>query len=221
VLPLRAHVPTTSTPRGLSLSGRRRRTREHGGPLLRMPHWLSHPTSRRLRRSASDLHPGIPPGYLCLSRWETGSRWSRSVDDQPSLAQLTAEQRLLLKILSSVEITDKGCWEWQKSKSGGYGQIGGDVLGIRRPLRVHRVMWFLTHGAWPNVVHHTCVNRACCNPQHLIEMGTRSAHTQLHYGDCCPRGHRDEFRTQPDGARRCRRCDRERKREERRLSSDL
>ena len=62
------------------------------------------------------------------------------------------------------------CWPWQASKFGsGYGSFGaGRIQGI--PQQAHRVAYLLTHGTLPKgvVIRHTCNNRPCCNPTHLI-----------------------------------------------------
>lgn len=58
------------------------------------------------------------------------------------------------------------CWEWQKS-------VDKDGYGVFRPvygkaMRAHRYAFMIENGTLPEVVRHSCDNRLCCNPSHLI-----------------------------------------------------
>jgi hypothetical protein len=69
------------------------------------------------------------------------------------------------------------CWEWTRAKSKGYGNLstGG---GKYRPA--HIVAWELANGRKrpPGmVIRHSCDNRACCNPAHLL-LGTQRDNMQ-------------------------------------------
>ena len=116
--------------------------------------------------------------------------------------------------------TEAGCCEWQ-------GQLHPKGYGVikfrQRPLKAHRVAYELAFGPIPDghVIHHECENRSCVNPDHLTAMSP-SDHSRLREGrnyprqlTHCKRGH--EF-GEPNvytwrGMRRCRICDRMKKRE--------
>ena len=68
-----------------------------------------------------------------------------------------------------------GCWVWQLSRlPTGYGQTGA----CKDEPRVHRLAYTAFIGPIPAglIVRHTCHNRPCCNPEHLV-LGTHQDNT--------------------------------------------
>lgn len=75
------------------------------------------------------------------------------------------------------------CWLWKGGKfPSGYGWI---AWGKEKPYLAHRIAYIIFKDLIPNdkIVRHTCDNRLCVNPDHLI-LGTYT--DNLH--DCVKRG---------------------------------
>ena len=91
-------------------------------------------------------------------RWEIGEFWAQ-VDKSPT------------------------CWQWTgPSAPGGYGTFFGRLTdGMPAFLSAHRYSAVMAFGNPPDgwVIHHTCRNRSCVNPDHLQYL-TRSDHARLH-----------------------------------------
>ncbi|MCC6314201.1 MAG: HNH endonuclease [Thermomicrobiales bacterium] len=108
------------------------------------------------------------------------------------LPQLTPEEQD--RFWSRVEITP-GCWLWTGAiNEDGYGHFR--YGGIRTMRKAHRVAYRIIRGVLPagKVLHHTCDQRRCVNPAHLVPMTHKehAAFTTYGHGKAkkvCERGH--------------------------------
>jgi len=120
------------------------------------------------------------------------------------------------RLLSKVDFTDEGCWEWQAGKDGGgY----GSVMIRRKRYGVHRLAYLEWVGPIPEgmEIDHLCRNRKCFNPYHLEAVTGRinklrgigfvAKHALATH---CPKGHPyDETNTyvrKGTGYRDCKTC---------------
>lgn len=122
------------------------------------------------------------------------------------------------RIFSKISIDDEtGCWNW----TGSLDEQGYGLLWFkRRTERIHRVMFAFFKHPIPRgsketklfQLDHLCMNRRCCNPDHLeivnqrtnilrgtspVAINSRKTH--------CKYGH--PLSTTPSGKRACRICD--------------
>lgn len=109
-----------------------------------------------------------------------------------------------------------GCWWWiGRDDSRGYGLF----FDGEKQVRAHLFSYRFFKGEIPkgHHVHHTCLNRGCVNPKHLVVVSPKN-HKEIHAAlkTHCPRGHpydaANTYRS-PRGERRCRECHRQESRQ--------
>ena len=104
-------------------------------------------------------------------------------DEREKWLAADSERRLkrkLARILLNIKAVPSGCWEdGRKPHTSGY-RVVQYPWTLRR---LHTVVWEHFNGPVPegHEPHHTCGNKACCNPAHIVIL-TKEEHGRLHSG---------------------------------------
>ena len=81
------------------------------------------------------------------------------------LFRLLALEHYRAKLLENVVVTESGCWEWQKSTDGRYGQFYIGSIKFKAHVAAYLLWRGRTTRKW--VLRHLCNNCLCCNYDHL------------------------------------------------------
>ena len=81
-----------------------------------------------------------------------------------------------------IKILPSGCWVWTyKLNKWGYGNYAKRRTDGSKVSNAHVWAWERVNGRVPDgqELHHTCLNRACCNPNHMQAL-THAEHKAIH-----------------------------------------
>lgn len=148
---------------------------------------------------------------------------------------------ILRKLSAQIKIEENGCWLW----TGCVNKYGYGVINIKnKSYRIHRLMYLIVTGFVNDDLDldHTChkpvscpggimcQHRRCCNPSHLDPVtnienlhrghGNSASLVARKSRQCCKNGHlyTAENTAISNGARVCRKCQRERAEQKRRMA---
>ncbi len=107
------------------------------------------------------------------------TRWFRhgdpSIDGNKNRKRRDTRER----IQERIELTDTGCWMWLGPMlPSGYGYMSI----LNEHVYTHRAMWEIQYNRQipdGHDLHHTCFNKGCCNPAHLVPL-TPKQHSAAH-----------------------------------------
>ena len=129
----------------------------------------------------------------CMRMKDAERRRAQGIPERPPTLPLKE------RFESYTRVVESGCIEWTGYVTPhGYGMFS---IEGRRTM-AHRVAWMFAYGEWPPawpasgmVLHHTCSNRRCVNPEHLRLITheenmkapkSRGKDRKIRHCKCCP-----------------------------------
>lgn len=112
---------------------------------------------------------------------ETNNKYNKSQNtDYLSIVKTRTIEEMNKKIYPNIDIKSTGCWEWKGRIKDGYGIMRFSVNGKRKEVSAHKLMWVFKNNQ--NMedgfrLCHTCDNRKCINPDHLV-IGTDKSNAE-------------------------------------------
>jgi len=128
------------------------------------------------------------------------------------------------------------CWEWTGCTKKGYGTFWIRDVEYKnggKMVPAHRYSYEIVNGSLSKGIplHHTCENKKCVNPKHVIPTGSYGQHTIEHHPNSptsinkakthCINGHEytpENTSYDKQGRRRCNICDHQRIKKEQKLN---
>jgi hypothetical protein len=150
--------------------------------------WCGVPTTKARNNSRPIRFCSLP----CRETYALAHGWKKPPPRKPKVLRLPVDMRSPIRrayedadwvaltnaIKADTALTERGCWEWQRTVKRGYAvtAIGKKMLYVHRLSVLAKTSGLL--GPTP-VVHHECANTICVNPDHLSPVTQRENNAEM------------------------------------------